>query len=44
MSTSNKIIIVALVLFVAAMPVVAQDIHKTAKTGHWGPNFSLLLL
>jgi ankyrin repeat protein len=33
MTTSKKIIIVSLVLFVSAMPVLAQDIHEAAKAG-----------
>ena len=33
MSTSGKIIIVSLLIFVTAIPVIAQDIHQAAKTG-----------
>ncbi len=31
--TTKKIIIVSLVLFVSAIPVLAQDIHEAAKIG-----------
>jgi len=34
MSTSKKIIIVSLVLFVSAIQLFAQDIHKAVKTGN----------